>query len=133
MLRSRLGVALHLRSATRDQLMSWQQTAWMMGKPAAFDFTVTSPLTSSVTAGSAAFAVEERKHKANDSKCAELPMGVGALKQKWAISQIASRLATRQNCPKSESVTALYQRLSMTLVRANVRALLSRAISDTGY
>ena len=51
---------------------------WMMGKPAAFDFTVTSPLTSSnlpeasVTAGSAAFAAEERKHKANDSKCAEL-------------------------------------------------------------
>ncbi|KAL5473984.1 hypothetical protein EMCRGX_G028554 [Ephydatia muelleri] len=51
---------------------------WMMGKPVAFDFTVTSPLTSSnlpevsVTAGSAAFAAEERKHKANDSKCAEL-------------------------------------------------------------
>eukprot|EP00731_Ephydatia_muelleri_P033192 Em0026g12a len=90
---------------------------WMMGKPAAFDFTVTSPLTSSnlpeasVTAGSAAFAPEERKHKANDSKCAELG---------W-------------NCPKSAAVTALYQRLSMTLVRANVRALLSRTISDAGY
>ena len=66
----------------------------MMGKPAAFDFTVTSPLTSSnlpeasVTAGSAVFAAEERKHKANDSKCAELgwvcipiPMVVGTLKQ----------------------------------------------------
>eukprot|EP00731_Ephydatia_muelleri_P028460 Em0020g104a len=85
---------------------------WMMGKPVAFDFTVTSPLTSSnlpevsVTAGSAAFAAEERKHKANDSKCAELG---------W----LASRLATRQNCPKSAAVTALYQRLSMTLVRAN--------------
>ena len=41
---------------------------WTMGKPAAFDFTVTSPLTSSnlsevsVTAGSVAFAAEERKH-----------------------------------------------------------------------
>ncbi|KAL5503248.1 hypothetical protein EMCRGX_G010170 [Ephydatia muelleri] len=99
---------------------------YMMGKPAAFDFTVTSPLTSSnlpeasVTAGSAAFAAEERKHKANDSKCAELG---------W----LASRLATCQNCPKSAVVTALYQRLSMTLVRANVRALLSKAISDAGY
>ena len=47
---------------------------WMMGKTAAFDFTVTSPLTSSnlpeasVTAGFAAFAAEEMKHKANDSK-----------------------------------------------------------------
>ena len=40
---------------------------WMMGKPAAFDFTVTSPLTSSdlpegsVTAGSAAFAALQRR------------------------------------------------------------------------
>ena len=43
----------------------------MLGKPAAFDFTVTSPLVStnlpeaSVTAGSAAFAAEERKHRSN--------------------------------------------------------------------
>ena len=97
---------------------------WMMGKPAAFDFTVTSPLTSSnlpeasVTAGSAAFAAEERKHKANDSKCAELgwvcipiaveTYGCWGTEAKWAISQLASRLATRQNCPKSASVTALY-------------------------
>ena len=116
---------------------------------AAFDFTVTSPLTSSnlpeasVTAGSAAFAAEERKHKANDSKCAELgwvcipiaveTYGCWGTEAKWAISQLASRLATRQNCPKSASVTALYQRLSMTLVRANVRALLSRSTSDAGY
>ena len=97
----------------------------------------------SVTAGSAAFAAEERKHKANDSKCAELgwvcipiaveTYGCWGTEAKWAISQLASRLATSQNCSKSASVTALYQRLSMTLVRANVRALLSRAISDTGY
>ena len=121
----------------------------MMGKPAAFDFTVTSPLTSSnlpeasVTTGSAAFAAEERKHKANDSKCAELgwvcipiaveTYGCWGTEAKWALSQLASRLATRQNCPKSAAVTALYQRLSMTLVRANVRALLSRTISDAGY
>ena len=49
-----------------------------LGKPAAFDITVTSLLTAinlpeaSVTAGSAAFAAEERKHKANNSMCAEL-------------------------------------------------------------
>ena len=41
---------------------------WMMGKPAGFDFTVTSLLVSnsvpeaSVTAESAAFTAEERKH-----------------------------------------------------------------------
>ena len=51
---------------------------WMLGKPAAFDFAVTSPLTSnnlpeaSVTAGSAAFVTEVRKHQASDRKCAEL-------------------------------------------------------------
>ena len=59
--------------------------------------------------------------------------GCWGTEAKWAISQLASCLATRQNCPKSASATALYQRLSMTLVRANVRALLSRAISDAGY
>ena len=61
-------------------------------------------------------------------------MGVGALKQSgqyhnWPLTWPHVRL----NCPKSASVTAVYQRLSMTLVRANVRALLSRVISDTGY
>ena len=51
---------------------------WMLGKLAAFDFTVTSPLVSnslpetSVTAWSAAFAAKERKHSSNDTKCAEL-------------------------------------------------------------
>ena len=51
---------------------------WMLGKPAAFDFAVTSPLISnnfpeaSVIAGSAAFVTEVRKHQANDRKCAEL-------------------------------------------------------------
>ena len=84
---------------------------WMMGRPAAFDFTVTSPLTlsnlpeASVTAGSAAFAAEERKHKASDSKCAELgwvciPIAVETYGC-WgteALSQLASCLVTRQNC-----------------------------------
>ena len=62
----------------------------MMGKPAAFDITVTSLLTSinlpeaSVTAGYAAFAAEERKHKANNSTelgCVCIPIAGGALKQ----------------------------------------------------
>ena len=51
---------------------------WMLGKPAAFDITITSPLNpstfteASVTAGSAALAAEQRKHNANDEKCSEL-------------------------------------------------------------
>ena len=51
---------------------------WAQGKPAAFDITVTSPLTpanlagASMRVGAAAEAAEKRKHTANDPKCAEL-------------------------------------------------------------
>ena len=48
---------------------------WVLGKPAAFDITVTSPLNNpstfteaSAMAGSAALAAEQRKHHANDAK-----------------------------------------------------------------
>ena len=115
---------------------------WMLGKPAAFDFAVTSPLISStlheasVTAGSAAYATEVRKHQANDVKCAELgwvsipvvveTYGCWGTEAKWALSQLASRLAMRLNCPESTAT-------AITLVRANVRALLSRVITLDGY
>eukprot|EP00731_Ephydatia_muelleri_P036196 Em0214g2a len=81
-------------------------TNWMLGKPAAFDFAVTSPLDSSplheasVTAGSAAHATEARKHQENDVKCAELgwvsiPVVVETYEcwgteAKWALSQLVS-------------------------------------------
>ncbi|KAL5502816.1 hypothetical protein EMCRGX_G009650 [Ephydatia muelleri] len=51
---------------------------WVLGKPAAFDITVTSPLTpitlheASVTSGSTAQVAENRKHASNDAKCSEL-------------------------------------------------------------
>ena len=51
---------------------------WDRGHPAAFDVTVTSPLTpatlnfSTVTEGAAAPAAEERKHASNDAKCGNL-------------------------------------------------------------
>eukprot|EP00731_Ephydatia_muelleri_P015132 Em0008g852a len=121
----------------------------MLGKPAALDFAVTSPLNSStlheasVTAGSAAHATEARKHQAKDVKCAELgwvsipvvveTYGCWGTEAKWALSQLASRLAMRLNSPKSTTTASLYGRLSITLVRANVRALLSRAISLDGF
>ena len=75
---------------------------WMLGKYAAFDFAITSPLTSNnlpeafVTAGSAAFVTEVRKHQANDKKCAELgwisiprvieTYGCWGTEAKWALS-----------------------------------------------
>ena len=51
---------------------------WVGGKPAAFDFTVTSPLIpktlgqSSIRSGFAAELAETRKHQSNNAKCSEL-------------------------------------------------------------
>ena len=51
---------------------------WVLGKTAACDLSVTSPLNSKilseggVTAGAAAHATELRKHEANDAKCSDL-------------------------------------------------------------
>ena len=51
---------------------------WHLGKPAAFDLTITSPLNpmtlteAGMRFGSSALAAEAKKHNANDSKCAEL-------------------------------------------------------------
>ena len=48
---------------------------WALGKPAAFDISVTSPLNPNVlsvaglSAGAAALSTEERKHMENDPKC----------------------------------------------------------------
>ena len=67
-------MVMGLRSARPADVLD---ANWMLGKPAAFDFAVTSLLISnnlpeaSVTAGSAAFVAEVRKHQANDKKCAE--------------------------------------------------------------
>ena len=112
---------------------------WDLGKPAAFDLSVTSTLQSSalleasVTAGSAALLAENRKHNNSDKKCDELgwacrlrPMGVGELKQWQHYQKLAGRLTVRNNELKSKTIFSLYSRLGLTLVRANCRAILSR-------
>ena len=116
---------------------------WIIGKPTAFDFTVTSPLNlttlteAGVTRGSAAMAAEVRKHGVNDCKCSELgwvsiPLAVetygcwGAEAQS-TISRLASHLAIQLQCSISKAITTIYQRLNITLIRANTRALLSRS------
>ena len=78
----------------------------MLGKPAAFDITVTYPLNPStftevsVTAGSAALAAEQCKHNSNDAKCSELgwkcvPLSNGCwdVEARQHLAQLASRLA----------------------------------------
>ena len=42
------------------------------------------------------------------------------------LSRLASRLATRGHCSKSQATCLLYGRLSLTLIRANAWALLSQ-------
>ena len=116
---------------------------WDLGKPAAFDLTVASLLNQSilngacVTAGSSARVSEQRKHASNDVKCSELgwsciPLavetyGCWGAEARLHLSCLASRLAARLNCSKSHATSTLYGRLNLVLVRANAKALLSRA------
>eukprot|EP00731_Ephydatia_muelleri_P007211 Em0003g1459a len=114
---------------------------WLSGKPAAFDLTVISPLNSKTlneagaTGGSATGNAEARKHTANDQKCRELgwvcvPLAVETYgcwgeEAQCSVSHLAARLALQLPCSKSKAITNIYQRLNLTLVRCNARALLS--------
>eukprot|EP00731_Ephydatia_muelleri_P023348 Em0015g931a len=123
---------------------------WVLGKPAAFDLSVTSPLNpttlleASVTTGVAALTTELRKHSSNDTKCKELdwvyvPLvvesyGAWGKEALESISQLASRLATCSSKAKSVVLTELYGRLNLHLVRANAIAILACSLgqSDVG-
>ncbi|KAL5463780.1 hypothetical protein EMCRGX_G032714 [Ephydatia muelleri] len=114
---------------------------WLSGKPAAFDLTVVSPLNSKTlneagaTGGSAAGNAKARKHMANDQKCRELgwvcvPLAVETYgcwgeEAQCSVSRLAAGLALQLQCSKSKAITNIYQRLNLTLVRCNARALLS--------
>ena len=114
---------------------------WDLGKPAAFDLSVTSTLHSivlleaSMTAGSAALVAENRKHNTNDRKCEELgrvciPLvvetyGCWGAAAVMAFSELAGRLSTRLNQPKSKTIFGLYSTLGLALV---ARAILAREL-----
>ena len=116
---------------------------WLSGKPAAFDLTVVSPLNSKTlneagaTSGSAAGNAKACKHTANDQKCRELgwvcvPLAVETYgcwgeEAQCSVSRLAARLALQLQCSKSKAITNIYQRLNLTLVQCNARALLSRS------
>eukprot|EP00731_Ephydatia_muelleri_P011212 Em0006g106a len=116
---------------------------WELGKPAAVDLCVTSPLNSNtlqvacVTPNSAAMQAEQRKHHSNDAKCEELgwvciPLVVESYgswgpEAQRCLSRLAGRLATTQlGQPKSLTTNLIYGRLNLTLIKANSRAILSR-------
>ena len=116
---------------------------WDRGFSAAFDVSVTSPLNPfhivevGISPGTAAKATEERKHRNNDAKYAELgwhciPMvvesyGCWGTEARQALSQLASRLAVRTNTNKSQMLNSLYGRLNLTLIRCNARAIFCRS------
>ena len=113
-----------------------------LGKPAAFDISVTSPLNPKIisvaglSAGAAALSTEERKHTENDPKCNALgwccvPLvtesyGAWGKEAMDSFKMLASRLAIISGKPKSVVLSELYSRLNLHLVRANATAILSR-------
>ena len=133
-----------LRTRPADILVS----SWGVKDTAAFDITVTSPLSPKIvsevgaSAEVAAKASESRKHEQNDTKCSELgsqciPLAVETYRA-WgeeacnAFSCIAMHEAILTNCSKSHVLGDLYGRLSIVLVRANARAILARSLQVAG-
>ena len=145
--KANLGVRIEAGSAlTPDLSRSRPADAlvnnWIGGLSAAFDVTVTSPLTpvslceASVTAGTAALLAEQRKHQASDPKCDTLgwkciPFAVESygnwgFEVRQALFHLASRLSFGIGHQKSKTLVEIYGKLNLTLVRCNARALLSR-------
>ena len=126
----------HMNSRPADILVQ----GWNRGKPAAFDVTVTSPLTpvslnnTSALVGAAAYAAECRKHAANDTRCQELgwlciPLAVETYgnwekEAQSVFSRLASLLSISKAIPKSKTLSEIYSRLNMSLVRSVARAIM---------
>ena len=121
---------------------------WDRGHPAAFDVTVTSPLTpttlnfSAVTEGAAALAAEERKHASNEAKCEDLgwtciPLAVESYGN-WGkeahdvFNRLTSLLAFGHSSTKPRLLTEIYSHLNMSLARSAAKAIMGPGIS-IGY
>ena len=132
--RAHIGVQVEVgNSLTRDHSKSRPADIllpnWFLGKTAALDVSITSPLNPltllevGVLAKSAAQVTEARKHLANDPKCSELgcvcvPMvaesyGAWGEEASAIITSIASRLATSTGKPKLVVLNDIYGRLNV--------------------
>ena len=133
-------MAYHINTRPADMFVQ----GWDGGKPAAFDITVTSPLTpatisdASTVSGAAAYAAECRKHSTNDARCQELgwvciPLAVETFGH-WGkeaqnvFSRLASLLSIHQGRPKSVALFDIYSRMNMCLVRSVSRAIVGRVV-----
>jgi hypothetical protein len=113
---------------------------WSLGKAAAFDVTIVSPLTTENLHGAGDSDVVSKaadaKHKANDGKCAELgwkciPLAVDTYGQ-WcaeahsAFRDIAMRLSVRSKVPYAVALSSVYCTLAIVLARQNALSILAR-------
>ena len=130
----------HVNTRPADVLVQ----GWDRGKPAAFDITVTSPLTpatlrdASTSSGAAAHAAECRKHSTNDARCQEMgwvciPLAVETFghwgkEAQIVFSRLASLLSIHQGRPKSVALFDIYSRMNMCLVRSVSRAIMGRVV-----
>ncbi len=131
------GAYEHDRTRPADVLVP----SWKLGKSAAFDLTVVSPLTSEnlSRAGDHFDYLERaalRKHDENDDKCADLgwvcvPLAVDTYGQ-WcdeahtAFAEIATRLSTRTKVTFSSALSSIFNTLGVVLARHNAIAVLAR-------
>ena len=113
---------------------------WSLGKPAAFDFVVCSPLVPDNLFGAGAIDVVDRaavqKHTNNDAKCEALgwiciPLAVDSY-GRWgaeahtSFSKIASYLSVRSKTSLSAASNTIYSLLGINLARFNARSILAR-------
>ena len=114
---------------------------WFGGKPAAFDFTVTSPMIpkplgqSSIRSGFAAVLAETRKHHSNDAKCSELgwsclPLAVETLGKEAVntFALLACRIAMHSGYARSKVTHDLYSKMNLTMTRSIAQAILVRGL-----
>ena len=125
---------------------------WSLGRAAALDFVVTSPLKLDLISGAggaanqAMVAVEEAekvKHTNNDQKCAKLdweciPMavnsyGVWGKEAQGVFKKVANSLCNQLCMSQSRAMLFVYNALGVVLARKNARALLSKmSVCDLG-
>ena len=117
---------------------------WVLGKPAAFDLSVTSTPNAQIcqeacaTPGSAALAALIRKHQVNDERCRDLgwacfpfvveTYGCWGTEAIQALSRLATHLSTRLRRPMSLVSNEIFGRLHLALVRVNSRTILSHSL-----
>ena len=97
---------------------------WSLGKPAAFNVSVMSPLNSNVLfeAGLAASQAARANHHGDANLLAfSSCFGAWGTEAMESFSLLASCLATSSNRAKAEVLAALYGRLNLNLVRANAK------------